>query len=127
MAKKVTPITGGNLAYQQMMKEEAGLIERFFKQLQELRKSIVIKYRPPTGQFSGRADDYHLPTKEPEVIYHNGAWTGFTLNGVFYRTESIKCRNAFIAWIKELLTDAKKLLWNAATFEPPKGVFFYSP
>ncbi len=126
MADKVTLKNGDDQAYRVQMEQEANLIKRFFAKLAELKKSIVIKYYP-SGQFSGNAGDHHLPANVPEKVYANSAWVGFTFRGIFYRTETIKCRKAFMAWLAELLDDTKECLWQIGTFEPPKGVRFYSP
>ncbi len=126
MANKVTPLNGDNLAWQVEATEVESLIQRFFEKLVKMGKSVIIKYFP-RGQFSCEAGTRHLPASLPENVHANSAWVGFTLGGVFYRTESIACRKTFVAWLKEILDDTKDFLWQIITFGPPKNVFFYTP
>lgn len=126
MAQKVTPKTGDQESVA-VVGDEANLIERFFEKIKELRRGIEVWYFP-RGQFSGNPIQRQLPTSEPQNIHNGGAWVSFSLAGVVYRTETIECCKAFIAWIRELLDDAKQAsAWASGILRAPAGVRFYTP
>ena len=107
--------------------EEESLVARFFKKLAESGKMFIIQNRSHTGQYSGNEVDHSLPIHEPENIRVNGAWAGFTFGGIFYRTDLITHKEAFMAWLKEKLDAAKDFFWadqNPCTC--PKHIHFFS-
>lgn len=127
MAQKVTPTTGGQ-EFMAAMDDEANLIERFFEKVSKLRRGILIQYFPRTGQYSGTPLEHQLPRTDVQMIHNGGAWVSFSLAGVIYRTETIACYKAFIAWIKELLDDTKQAAaWASGILHAPVGIRFYTP
>ncbi len=126
MTVKKIALKRDNLTYSRIAKQEEQLLKKFFKMLAASKKMFIIQNRSHTGQYSGNEIDHLLPNK-PEKVYANGAWIGFKFGKIFYRTDLIAHKTAFILWLKENLNATKNFfLEMSEPLKCPKHIHFFS-
>lgn len=91
--------------------QEAKLIQQLMDLALSAGKIFSIQCRDENA----RKANHYLPKTEPEGIYMNTAWFGAKFSGgEFLRTETIQCRDAFVAWAIETLEWLKNQVKEAS-------------
>ncbi len=124
--KKITQ-KSDDVTHNKVMEDVANLIEQLFKKIADMGKTLIVKYYPPNGQYSGNLTDHVLSTREPKELYLNSAWFGFLSGGIFYRTETTQSLKVFIAWVKSLLLHSDNFWKVTDKINCPQEVTFFTP
>ena len=85
------------------LEEERTILTEFLKLLEMAGKNINFQFRSGKGQLGAEKKEYSVSTSSPKVYMGGTAWIGLELDGELYRTETIKCRDRFVAWVKEIM------------------------
>lgn len=98
------------------LEQERALILQFLELIAKAKTCLVFQFQSRQGELSACKRE-HPPIKisNPKVYMGGTAWVGLEIAGERIRTETIKCRDRFVTWVKEVMELLTRQVEQAGT------------